>query len=153
MKTPHIVFKIVTPERLVFEETVDAVVLPTAEGEITILPHHIPLVTLLKAGVVRIKKGSEETPLAVSGGVIEVDGTTVTVLADSAERASELEEEKIEKARQAAQVLMSERRGDAEGFAEAQAMLERELARLKVARMRRRSSHAPGIHPGSDLNS
>lgn len=132
-------FKIVTPERVVFEDTVDAVILPTVDGEITVLPHHIPLVSLLSAGVLRIKKGTEETPLAVSSGVIEVDGKRVVVLADTAERADELEEEKIEKARQAAQKLMAEKRTDTEGFAEATAALERELARLKVARRYRRS--------------
>lgn len=138
-------FKIVTPERVVFEDTVDAVILPTVDGEITVLPHHIPLVSLLSAGVLRIKKGAEETPLAVSSGVIEVDGKRVVVLADTAERADELEEEKIEKARQAAQKLMAEKRTDAEGFAEATAALERELARLKVARRYRKSRGGPSI--------
>lgn len=134
----YLQFKIVTPERIVFEDTVDAVILPTVDGEITVLPHHIPLVSLLQAGILRIKKGAEETPLAVSSGVIEVDGKRVVVLADTAERADELEEEKIEKAREAAQKLMAEKRGDTEGFAEASAALERELARLKVARRYRR---------------
>lgn len=132
-------FKIVTPERVVFEDTVDEVILPTQEGEIAVLPNHIPLVALLKAGVLRIKKGHEETPLAVSSGVIEVDGKRIVVLADTAERADELEEEKIERARQEAKKLMEEKRGDAQGFAEASAVLERELARLKVARRYRRS--------------
>lgn len=131
-------FKIVTPERVVFEDSVDEVILPTVEGEIAVLPDHIPLVALLKAGVLRIKKGNEETPLAVSSGVIEVDGKSVIVLADTAERADELEEEKIEKARKEAQNLMQEKRLDVEGFAEASAALERELARLKVARRYRR---------------
>ena len=135
----HIQFKIVTPERVVFEDTVDAVILPTTEGEITVLPHHLPLVTLLQAGVLRIKKGNEEIPLAVSSGVIEVDGKRVVVLADSAERVDELEEEKIEKAREEAKKLMTEKRSDTEGFAEATAALERELARLKVVRKYRRS--------------
>lgn len=133
----YINFKIVTPERVVFEEKVDAVSLPTPEGEITILPHHIPLVTLLSAGVLTMKKGSEVIHLAVSGGVIEVDGKNVVVLADTAERADELEEEKILKARQAAEKLMKEKKDDKEGFAEASAALERELARLKVVRRRR----------------
>lgn len=137
--TNTIHFKIVTPERVVFEEDVDAVTLPTADGEITVLPHHIPLVSLLKAGEVRIKKGHEEIPLAVSNGVIEVDGENIVVLADTAERGDELEEEKIEKAREAAQNLMNAKRGDEEGFAEASAGLERELARLKVVRRHRRS--------------
>src|SRR3989338_3756889 len=132
-------FKIVTPERIVFEDTVDAVILPTTEGEITVLPHHIPLVTLLRAGVLRIKKGNEETPLAVSSGIIEVDGKRIVVLADTAERADELEEEKIERARAEAKRGMEEKRGDAEGYAEATAALERELARLKVVKRHRRS--------------
>lgn len=143
---PQLHFKIVTPERVVFEDTVDAAILPTTEGEITVLPHHIPLVALLKAGVLRLKKGAEEMPLAVSGGVIEVDGKHVVVLADTAERADELEEEKIEKAKAQAQKLMQEKRGDAEGFAEATAALERELARLKVVK-RRRHPHSPGPTP------
>lgn len=133
-------FKIVTPERVVFEDDgVDAISLPTEEGEITILPHHIPLVSLLRAGVLRIKKNGEEIPLAVSSGIIEVDGQKVVVLADTAERADELEEEKIERAREAAKCLMEEKRGDAQGYAEATATLERELARLRVVKRHRRS--------------
>ena len=142
---PHIQFKIVTPERVVFEDTVDAVSLPTTEGEITVLPHHIPLVTLLAAGIVRIKKGDSETPLAVSSGVIEVSGKQLVVLADTADRADELEEEKIEHAREAAQKLMQEKKGDTEGFAEASALLERELARLKLVKRGRRSHHEPNV--------
>jgi F-type H+-transporting ATPase subunit epsilon len=139
----QIKFKIVTPERVVFEDTIDAVSIPTMDGEITVLPHHIPLIGLLKAGVLRIKKGNEEVPLAVSSGVIEVDATRVVILADTAERADELEEEKIERAREEAKKLMESKRGDAAGFAEASALLERELARLKVARRR----HAPRSGP------
>ncbi|MEK7523880.1 MAG: ATP synthase F1 subunit epsilon [Patescibacteria group bacterium] len=140
----HIQFKIVTPERIVFEDTVDAIILPTIEGEITVLPHHIPLVSLLKAGVLRIQKGKEETPLAVSSGVIEVDGERVVVLADTAERADDLDEAKIEKAREEARQLMeSKRRGDREGFAEASALLERELARLKVVKRYRHGRAGP----------
>lgn len=136
MKT--LAFKIVTPERIVYEDTVEEVILPTMDGEIAVLPHHIPLVSLLQAGILRIKKGSEEIPLAVSSGVIEITGQQVIVLADTAERAEELEEEKIESARAAARALMEEKRGDAEGFAEATAALEREIVRLKVVRRYRR---------------
>lgn len=139
----HIQFKIVTPERVVFEDTVDAIILPTVEGEITILPHHIPIVSLLKAGVLRIQKGKEETPLAVSSGVIEVDGERVVVLADTAERADDLDETKIEKAREEARQLMESKRGDREGFAEASALLERELARLKVVKRYRHGRGGP----------
>lgn len=140
-------FKIVTPERVVFEGAVDEVIMPTVDGEIAVLPDHIPLVTLSKAGVLRIKQGTEEITMAVSSGVIEVDGKKVVVLADTAERADELEEAKIEKAREEAKRLMSEKRHDAEGFAEASAGLERELARLKVAK---RHHHSKGPNPLSN---
>ena len=143
MTKPHIKFKIVTPERIVFEDTVDAVVVPTVDGEITILPHHIPLVTLLKAGVLQIKKGDEMTPLAVSNGVMEVDGRHVVILADTAERADELEEEKIQHAKEEAEKLMNARRGDEVGFADAAAGLEREIVRLKVAQKYRHKSRGP----------
>ena len=133
-----IAFKIVTPERVVFEDAVDEAIIPTTEGEIAVLPHHIPLVTLLRAGVLRIKKGSEDIPMAVSNGIVEVDGARVVILADTAERADELEEQKIEHAREQARQLMEAKRGDVEGFAEAQAGLEREIARLKVAKLRRK---------------
>lgn len=135
----HLSFKIVTPERVVFEDNVDAVTLPTIDGEITVLPNHIPLVSLLAAGVLKIKKGHEEIPLAVSTGVIEIDGKHIVVLADTAERVDDLVEEKIEEAREEAKKLMEEKRHDTEGFAEASAMLERELARLKVAKRYKRN--------------
>lgn len=140
-------FKIITPERTVFTARAREVVLPTAQGEIAILPHHIPLISLLKAGAVRVinEEGIEEI-LAVSTGVIEVSGMNITVLADTAERADELEEEKIAHAREAAEKLMTERRTDSIGFAEATALLERELARMKVARLRR-SRGGPRVTP------
>lgn len=141
-------FKIVTPERVVFEDNVESVSIPTADGEITVLPHHLPIVTLLQAGVLRIKKGEQETALAVSSGVVEVNARRVVILADTAERADELEEEKIEKARAQAQKLMESKRSDSEAFAEATAALERELARLKVARRHRRSKS--GMQSGTE---
>lgn len=133
-------FKIVTPERVVFEDAeIDAAILPTEEGEITVLPHHVPLVSLLQAGVLRLKKGSDEIPLAVSTGIIEIDGRGVVVLADTAERADELEEEKIFRAQQEAKKLMEEKRADSKAYAEATALLEREIARLTVIKRHRRS--------------
>lgn len=95
----------------------------------------------------RIKKGDEEIELAVSSGVIEVNANGIVVLADSADRADELEEEKIQHARDAAQKLMDERRSDTEGFAEASALLEREIVRLKLVQRYRRSPRVPGPRP------
>lgn len=133
-------FKIITPERVVFEDEVDEATLPTTEGEITVLPHHIPLVTLSRAGVIRLKKGAREEFLAVSGGYVEVQpGSQLTVLADTAERAEELDIKKIEEAHERARKIMEEKiHVDDVAYAAAAAALERELARLKVARKRRR---------------
>ncbi len=144
-------FKIITPERIVYEAHAKEIVLPTEQGEIAILPHHIPLVTLLKAGVVRViaEDGTEEI-MAVSTGVVEVSGMNITVLADTADRADELEEEKIAHAVSAAEKLMTERKHDEVGFADATALLERELARIKVARIRR-SRGGPRVMPNSQL--
>lgn len=134
-----ITFEIATPERVVYKDTVDSLTLPTREGEITVLPQHIPLVSVLVPGAITVRKGRDEQYMAVSGGFIEVQpGNRVVVLADTAERAEELTEAAIEKARvEAARVLSEKRTADTESFALAAAVLERELARLKVARKHR----------------
>ncbi|MCX6790757.1 MAG: F0F1 ATP synthase subunit epsilon [Candidatus Gribaldobacteria bacterium] len=125
-------FKIVTPERIVFEEEVDQVTLPTQEGEITVLPQHIPLVAILKSGELWVKKGQEEISLAVSGGLIEVKENEVVVLADTAEQAHEIDEQKAEQARARAVELMENK--EAVDSTALMAKMEKELARLKVAR-------------------
>ncbi len=131
-------FQITTPERTVFSDTVDEVILPTVQGEIGILPNHIPLVSLLTAGEIRVKKAGSELLMAVSGGFIEVRPDKVIVLADTAEKAEEIDEERAEQARTKAAELMQERRTDAEEFAMLSAKIEKELARLRVARKHRR---------------
>lgn len=131
-------FEITTPEKVVYSDQVDEVVLPTPQGEIGILPNHIPLVSLLASGELRIKKGNEIVYMAVSGGFIEVKPDKVVVLADMAEQAEEIDEQKAEAARKAAESLIKEKRVDAAEFAALSAKIEKELARLKVARRRRR---------------
>lgn len=128
---------IITPDRVVFEDEVDAVSLPTPQGEITVLPHHIPLLSILAPGSVTVHRQGEESFFAVSRGVIAVDSTNVRVLADTADRAAELEEEAVRQAKERAEQLLQEKRADAEEFAEVSAILERELARLKVVRRHR----------------
>ncbi len=128
---------LITPDGILFDAEVDAVTLPTADGEITVLPHHIPLLSILLPGTVVAHKGQQDLAFAVSRGVVEVDGLSIKLLADTADKAEELEEAAIEKAKQRAEQLMAEKRTDAEGFAEAQALLERELARLKTVRRHR----------------
>ena len=108
----------------------------TEIGEITILPNHAPLVSLLRSGEMRLKDGGNESLLAVSTGLIEVrNENSVVVLADSAERSEELTLEEIEKAKDLAEKRLQEARNQGDVvYADALVHLERELARYKVAR-------------------
>ncbi len=126
--------KIITPEREVVSQEVDQVTVPTADGEITVLPHHVPLVGILKAGEIRAKKDGAEIPLAVSGGWVQVRTGGVTILADTAERVEEIILERAEEAHARAQELLSEKHMDQEEYALIAAKMEKELARIKAAR-------------------
>lgn len=143
---PTIVFEITTPERTVLRSEVDQVSLPTPQGEITILPHHIPVVSQLVAGDVALKIANEETHIAVSGGFVEVRaGNQVVVLADTAERAEEIDIARAEEARAKAKAAMEQYRQDDRQFADAAALLQKSLVRLRVAkRSRHRGHHGVG---------
>ncbi len=131
-------FKIVTPEKVVFDAPqAESITLPTKLGEITILPDHIPLVAALVPGEVRVKVRGEEIMMAVSGGFIEVQPGSVTVLADTAEHSAEIDIERAEAARLRASELMQQRVVEAEDYTALAARLEKELARVKVARKHR----------------
>lgn len=131
-------FEIVTPEQKVYSDQVDEVVLPTPQGEVGILPHHIPLVSLLQPGEIRIKKDGVVSFLAVSGGFIQVHPAKVIALADTAERAEDIDETRAEEARKRAAALLDEKRDDAVEFAALSAKIEKELARVRVAKRRSR---------------
>lgn len=151
-------FELITPERVVYQREVEAVSLPTELGEITVLPHHAPLVAKLVPGVGRVVFEGQEEEIAVSGGFVVVEArsprpsdgqddpapTMLRVLADSAERGSELDLSVIEAAKQRAEELMTQAvRADDNAYAAAAAALERELARYRVAvkhKGRRKSS-------------
>ncbi|MBU0613918.1 ATP synthase F1 subunit epsilon [Patescibacteria group bacterium] len=131
-----ITLKIVTPERTVYQDLADSVSVSTQSGEITILPNHAPLVSLLRAGEMRVKDGSDEHLMAVSTGLVEVrPGNSVVILADSAERSDELQLEQIEEAKALAEKRLQEAKNVGEvAYADAAAHLEKELARLRVAK-------------------
>jgi F-type H+-transporting ATPase subunit epsilon len=130
--------KIITPEGVVKEVPADSVTLPTAAGEITILPNHIPLVSVLRPGEIVVRHGAHEEYLSASTGFLEVHGNTITILADTAETVESLVEEEIVKAKERAEALLKEKRDASDvSYAQAAAVLERELARLKVYRKRR----------------
>ena len=142
---------IVTPERIVYEDKVDSVSVMTEMGEVTILPEHVSLVANLRAGELRLKKGEETQLLVASTGFIQVrPDNQVVILADTAERADELELEKIEEARERARKILEEKRDlDEVAFADASAMMERELARHRVAVKRKKYRDVGGSQPGS----
>ena len=129
-------FKIVTPDGVIYEDAVEQVSLPTKSGEITVLPHHIPLISVIKAGEIRITKEGREVDLAVSSGVLEVrESNEVIIIADTAERAEAIDIERAEAARKRAEELLKEEHfADDRQFAMIQAQLEKELARIKVGK-------------------
>jgi F-type H+-transporting ATPase subunit epsilon len=128
---------IVTVERLVYSDEVDMVVAPGTMGTLGILPKHAPLITALEEGELRIKKGEEEECFAVSGGYMEVRPDRVIVMADTAERADEIDEARAEAARQRAEQLLKEKPPDMDRTA-IEGALRRSYIRLKVVRKRRR---------------
>ncbi|MBI2832229.1 MAG: F0F1 ATP synthase subunit epsilon [Chloroflexi bacterium] len=133
---------VVTAEGTVFSDEVELIVAPGAEGQLGILPHHTPLMTMLQPGELRFKKGGEDTYLAVSGGFLEVRPDRVIVLADTAERAEEIDRERAEEAKKRAEERMAHPLPGID-MARAEAALHRSIARLKVAEKRRRRTTQP----------
>lgn len=139
MSEKKLKLKIVTPEKLILEEMVDQVVVPTTEGEITILPEHIAIVVGLASGDVVAYQDGELIPMAVVGGFVEVNKdlnglTNVAILADFAEHVGSITDDEIEKAKARAEELnkLAENKEvvDFEHFA---TELERSLTRVKIA--------------------
>lgn len=131
-------FKIVTPEKTVFEDKVDQVTLPVTDGQVTILPDHTSYIASLKAGEICFKKGNEETILATSGGFVEFDKNELVFLADTAERIEEINIEEAEKAKIRAEELMKTRETmDDQEYAKVAAAIEHESNRIKIARKHR----------------
>jgi F-type H+-transporting ATPase subunit epsilon len=133
---PGLRLDVVTAERLVYSDEVDEVVATGSDGEMAILPRHAALLTTLQPGVLRAKTGSADFSLAIGGGFLEVRDNRVLVLADSAERADEIDVERAQAAENRARQLLAERRqvGD---LTQAEAALRRSQVRLKVARRHR----------------
>ncbi len=127
-------FEIVTPERTVLKEDIFQVSVPTRNGEITVLPNHIPLVASLQPGVIEIvKNGGIRDVMSVSGGFIEVLKDKVVILADTAERAEEINLERVEEARVRAEAAIKEvRLIDRAQFANISAKIAKELARSRA---------------------
>ncbi len=129
-------FKIVTPEKVIYENEITQVSIPTTSGEITVLPHHIPLVSVLAAGELKIKDKDGEHHIAVSGGFLEVKGNNeIIILADHAERAEEVDLQKAEEARARAEEQMKNIKNVQDvDFAKLQAVIDREVNKMRVAK-------------------
>lgn len=129
--------KITTPEGITYENDVFQITIPTTSGEITILPNHIPLVSVLKTGELRVKDitGGEQI-IAVAGGFIEMRGNNeLIILADNAERAEHIDVERAETARKrAAEQMKQAKAGEDIDYARLQAVIDREMNRIKVGK-------------------
>jgi F-type H+-transporting ATPase subunit epsilon len=128
---------IVTIEQQVFSDEVDMVIAPGVQGELGILPRHAALITALNPGELHIKRGADEHIFAIGGGYLEVLSDQVTVLADSAERAEEIDTARAEAARARAERLLEEGPSDPIDRSMIEGALRRSRVRLKVARKRR----------------
>jgi F-type H+-transporting ATPase subunit epsilon len=147
--------EIVTPERRAFEGDVDEVIVPGSEGELGILPHHAPLISLLGHGVLRLRRGADEEEFAIFGGFVQVRPDRVVVLAETADMASEIDVTRAERARREAQRVLEGGMVEPADLGAARAALERAIVRLKVAERgpRSRAEHEgarrrPPVAPG-----
>ena len=139
---PKMKLEIIAAERVVYSDEVDILVAPGIDGELGILPHHAPLLTYLKPGELRVVKDGQDRYLAVTGGFLEVLGNKVSILADAAEGAEEIDLERAQAAMKRAQERVESRAADVD-LERALAAMRRAEARVKVARRRR----GPGAPP------
>ena len=133
-----LLLEIVTPERQVFSDQVDSVVVPGAEGELGVLPHHAPLVSTLGVGELRIRRGGSEEFFAIVGGFLQVRPDKVVVMAETADIASEIDVAKAEEARREAERALEGGYQEGADLAAARAALQQALLRIRVAERRRR---------------
>jgi len=130
---------IVSAEKEIYSGTAEMVFAPLVTGEVGILPRHAPLLARMKAGEVRVRTGTEELSFFVSGGMLEVQPHVVTVLADTAQRAKDLDEAAALKAKERAEEALRDRKADID-YAKAQAELAEAIAQLRaIQKLRERT--------------
>lgn len=137
---------VVSAEGVVFSEDVDGVVAPGVEGQLGILPHHAPLMTMLQPGELLIRKGAEDFCLAITGGFLEVRPDRIIILADAAERAEDIDASRAEEAKRRAEGRLHEQKDTGIDVSVAESALRRALVRLKAVErtQRRRREARPG---------
>ena len=133
-----LLLEIVTPERLAFSDTVDEVILPGSEGELGVLPHHAPLISMLGVGELRIRKGASEESFAIFGGFLQVRPDKVVVMAETADFAADIDLERAQEARRNAQHALEAGMHEPADLASARAALQHALIRIRVAERRHR---------------
>lgn len=139
---PKIKLEIVTAERVVYSDEVDVVVAPGIDGQLAVLPHHAPLMTMLQPGELMVRKEAKEQSMFVSGGFLEVRGDKVVILADAAERAEEIDIARAEAAKHRAEERITQHPAHVD-HARAEAALLRSLMRLKIAERSRKKRPQP----------
>lgn len=129
-------FKIATPEKVVYENDIFQVSIPTTTGEITVLPHHSPLVSILQAGEMKVLDKNGEQVIAIGSGFLEVKANNeIIILADNAERAEVIDIERAEAARKRAEEQMESIKGKEDvDYAKLQAVIDREMNRIRVGK-------------------
>jgi F-type H+-transporting ATPase subunit epsilon len=128
--------EIVSPERRVYDDEVDMVIVPGRNGQLGILPHHTPLISSLGVGELRIKKGGSEESMLISGGFVEVRPDKVIIMADLAEHSDEIDEARAVEARKRAEAQLGEVK-DPVDIARVRAALQTALMRERIATRRR----------------
>ena len=141
--------EIITAEEQVFADEVDLVVAPGIDGQLGILPHHAPLMTILQPGELTIRSGDSDTYLAVTGGFLEVLANRVIILADACERSGEIDEERAQAAMQRAQERLASEQSDV-GLERAMTALRRAQVRLDLVRRRRPRAGVGQPPPGGN---
>lgn len=129
--------KLIAPDGVKYKSDATAVKLPTPDGEIEILPNHMPLVSLLSAGEIAIINDDNIKLMATEGGVVEIANNLVKILADTAAEADDLDEMKILEAKKAAEERLANAKDEVE-FTEAAAQLEKQIMMAKISSRRKR---------------
>ncbi len=136
--------EIVSQDRMVFEGDVDIVVLPGTDGEMGILPHHAPLLTTLKIGIIKVRSAGKEEIFTVAGGVAEVQPDLVTVLADAAENVEEIDVARAEAARRRAEEILAKGvPADSDAFLRIESALRKSNLRLEAVKRYRHTTPKP----------
>ncbi len=128
--------KIITPEKITLNETIDKVVVPSKDGELGILPHHINLMAAIAPGELKITKGSRTDSYAVGEGLLQIQDNQITILTDLARTPAEIDEKAVEEARKRAEQALQQDLSDEE-YATTLAIIEKSLVQLRVKRRHR----------------